>query len=167
MSSQSRFVALRGALLATAFVALWVWIALQVRHLDLALGISLPAWLQPAGWILLAAGGALGLACVWLFLTAGRGTPAPFDPPRNFVAIGPYRLVRNPMYVGGLAAMAGAGLILRSAAILLLALLVWGLVHLMVVYYEEPDLKKRFGSSYLQYTGKVNRWLPRLPGRSE
>ncbi|HNW58947.1 MAG TPA: isoprenylcysteine carboxylmethyltransferase family protein [bacterium] len=163
MDKKVLFVAGRGAIVATLFVALWVWIAALVHRLDPVLGVALPGWLRPLGWILLAAGAAFGLACVWLFLTVGKGTPAPFDPPQVFVAIGPYRYVRNPMYVGGIAAMAGVGLIVPSCAILILAVLVWGFVQLMVVYYEEPDLKKRFGNSYVEYTGRVHRWLPRLP----
>ena len=163
MINKSLFVALRGAILATLFVALWVWIATLVHRLDPLLRVTLPVWLRPLGWILLVAGGAFGVVSVWLFLTTGKGTPAPFDPPQVFVAIGPYRYVRNPMYVGGVLAMASVGLIVPSCAILILAVLVWGLVHIMVVYYEEPELKKRFGSSYVQYTAKVNRWLPRVP----
>ena len=166
MNKKPLFVAVRGAILATLFVALWVWVASLVHRLDPVLGVALPEWLRPLGWILLVAGGAFGVASVWLFLTTGKGTPAPFDPPKVFVAIGPYRYVRNPMYVGGVLAIAGVGLIVPSCAILILAVLVWGLVHVMVVYYEEPELKKRFGSSYIQYTEKVNRWLPRVRARS-
>jgi protein-S-isoprenylcysteine O-methyltransferase Ste14 len=166
MNNKAIFVALRGAIMATLFVALWIWIAALVHRLDPVLGAELPAWLRPFGWILLVAGAAFGMASVWLFLTTGKGTPAPFDPPKVFVAIGPYRFVRNPMYVGGVLAMAGVGLILPSFAILILAVLAWGLVHLMVVFYEEPGLTQRFGSSYVHYTEQVNRWLPRMPSRS-
>lgn len=162
MNKKPIFIALRGVILVTLFVALWSWIAALVHRLDPVLGVALPGWLRPLGWILLIAGGALGLASVWLFLTTGKGTPAPFDPPQVFVAIGPYRYVRNPMYVGGVLVIAGVGLIVPSCAILILAALVWGLLQVMVVYFEEPELKKRFGRSYEEHTRKVNRWLPRL-----
>ena len=112
-------------------------------------------------------GVALGLTCVWLFLTTGRGTPAPFDPPKVFVASGPYRYVRNPMYVGAVLALVGGGLIVSSISILILAALFWALAHVMVLLNEEPALEKRFGDSFVQYRREVNRWLPRIPvGRS-
>lgn len=158
------WTALRAAFYATTFVLLWVWLALSVRALDGRFGWSLPGWAAPLGIVLVLGGGAMGLSCVVVFVTAGRGTPAPFDPPRAFVAVGPYRFVRNPMYVGGLAVLLGSGLILRSVAIVGLALLFWGIAHVFVLLYEEPDLERRFGESYLAYKERVRRWRPRWRG---
>ena len=105
-------------------------------------------------------GAAVAISCVAVFVARGRGTPAPFDPPREFVAQGPYRYVRNPMYVGGLGVIAGFGLYQRSLAIVLFALVFLCCAHLFVVFYEEPGLERRFGHSYLDYKRSVNRWLP-------
>lgn len=156
-------VLFRGIVLAALFVALWTWLAALVRRLDPAFGFALPVGLRPVGWVLLGAGFLLGATCVALFLTTGRGTPAPFDPPKVFVARGPYRYVRNPMYVGAVGALAGGALAFSSPSILLLALLFWGLSHLMVVLNEEPGLEKRFGASFVRYRSRVNRWLPSPP----
>jgi protein-S-isoprenylcysteine O-methyltransferase Ste14 len=161
MSRERAAVVVRGAVMASVFVTLWVGLASLVRRLDPVIGIAPPEWLRPAGWLVGVAGGGLGLACVFLFLTAGKGTPAPFDPPKEFVATGPYRYVRNPMYVGGILALTGAGLVVGSAAILGLAGVFWILSHLMVVLHEEPELERRFGDSFVRYKGQVNRWLPR------
>lgn len=154
------FTALRAGFYATMFVLLWTWVALQVRSLDERIGIELPAWVVPVGLVLVVLGGALALACVVVFVTAGRGTPAPFDPPRAFVAVGPYRWVRNPMYVGGLTVILGAGLTLRSPSIAALAVAFLGVMHLVVTLYEEPSLERRFGASYVDYKERVNRWWP-------
>lgn len=163
MSEQRAVVVIRGAVMASLFVTLWVWLASLVRRFDPVTGSMPPEWLRPLGWLLGAAGGALGLTCVFLFLTAGRGTPAPFDPPKVFVATGPYRYVRNPMYVGGVLALVGGGLVVRSIAILALAGVFWALSHLMVVLNEEPALERRFGDSFVRYQREVQRWLPRIP----
>lgn len=109
------------------------------------------------------AGAALVLTCVGFFVLRGRGTPAPFDPPKNFVAAGPYKYVRNPMYVGGLSLLVGFGLWQQSVSILLFALLLALIVHLFVVLFEEPGLERRFSASYINYKQSVNRWLPRRP----
>jgi len=106
-------------------------------------------------------GAAVAISCMAVFVARGRGTPAPFDPPREFVAQGPYKYVRNPMYVGGLGVLAGFGLYQRSLAIVLFALVFLCCAHLFVVFYEEPGLERRFGQSYLDYKRSVNRWLPR------
>jgi protein-S-isoprenylcysteine O-methyltransferase Ste14 len=108
----------------------------------------------------MALGGALALACVTSFVWWGGGTPAPFDPPRRFVARGPYRVVRNPMYIGGFAMLAGYGLVLFSPAIVCLSLVMAGCAHLFVVWYEEPALERRFGEDYRVYRRTVRRWLP-------
>lgn len=143
-------------------VVFWGWVALILHRLDPHIGWSLPVWLRPLGLIGIVGGAALGLGCGVLFARVGRGTPAPFDPPRKFVAVGPYRYVRNPMYVGGLSVLAGLGLVLRSPAVLLLAVALWIGAHCFVVFFEEPDLERRFGEIYLEYRRAVRRWLPSL-----
>lgn len=159
-------IALRATLYAAGFVLLWGWLAQFVRRYDVSLGIRLPAWLAPIGWPFVAAGLLLGLSCIGAFVLLGRGTAAPFDPPRNFVAVGPYRFVRNPMYLGGALLLAGYGLTQRSGAILLLAAVLLGAAHLFVVRFEEPGLEERFGESYRAYCATTNRWLPRRPRRT-
>jgi len=155
------FDGIRAALYAGGFIGFYVWLALNIRQLDKTIGDYLPDWTVFPGIVLMIPGGILALSCVGLFVLRGRGTAAPFDPPRQFVAIGPYKLVRNPMYVGGLAALLGFGLYLRSLTVLGLAAVVGLLLHLFVLIYEEPDLERRFGSNYLEYKKRVNRWIPR------
>jgi len=156
------FVALRSAVFASLFVLLWTWLAARARRFDPALGIAIPARLAPLGWLIALAGAALGASCVAVFVVRGRGTPAPFDPPREFVAAGPYRFVRNPMYLGGGLMLSGAGLAVGSGSILILAGLFCLAAHLLVIAYEEPALARRFGESYSEYRRRVRRWLPRL-----
>jgi protein-S-isoprenylcysteine O-methyltransferase Ste14 len=159
--SQS-FTILRGVVYSAAFVWLWAWLAISVRSFDTHLPL-LPIWLRPPGFVLAAAGALLAGFCIATFVTKGRGTPAPFDPPREFVASGPYRYVRNPMYVGAAAVIFGAGLALSSPSIVLLALAFLLTMHLIVVVHEEPALAGKFGVSYQRYTSLVHRWLIRKP----
>ena len=105
-------------------------------------------------------GGIIALACVATFVTRGQGTPAPFDPPRKFVAAGPYKFVRNPMYIGGFIVLLGFGLFQQSAAILLFTLPWFLFAHLFVIFYEEPHLRATFGEPYNSYCRSVHRWLP-------
>lgn len=154
------FVVLRAAVVASAFVFLWAWLAASVRPLDDRLPLTLPDWPRPLGWALVLAGALLALWCIGTFAIRGRGTPAPFDPPRDFVAVGPYRYVRNPMYIGGFGVLLGAGLALRSPSIVGLAVLFLLLAHLLVLFYEEPALERRFGAPYRRYRSAVRRWLP-------
>jgi acid phosphatase (class A) len=125
--------------------------------------VELPAWLQVPGAILAAVGFVLALTCVTAFALVGKGTPAPFDPPREFVAVGPYRWVRNPMYLGAVLVICGAGLWLRSLGALAVAAFFILLAHVFVVFYEEPSLEHRFGESYVRYKRSVRRWLPHRP----
>jgi protein-S-isoprenylcysteine O-methyltransferase Ste14 len=156
------FVAIRAVVYMTGFLLLWSWVALGVRVFDQNLGITLPGWVKTLGLVLMVVGGILALTCAGVFVTRGRGTPAPFDAPRQFVAIGPYRYVRNPMYLGALMVLSGLGLYERSASILLLSLVLFLLVHLFVVLSEEPGLRARFGMTYKEYCAAVPRWVPRL-----
>lgn len=157
------FTILRGVVYSAAFVWLWTWLAILARSLDTQLPVLLPRWLRPLGFVLASAGALLAGVCIATFVTKGRGTPAPFDPPREFVASGPYRYVRNPMYIGAAAVIFGAGLVLSSPSIVMLALAFLLIMHLFVVVYEEPALDGKFGVSYQRYSSSVHRWLIRRP----
>src|SRR3954468_886021 len=119
--------------------------------------------MRPVGFVVAAAGAMVAGACIATFVTLGRGTPAPFDPPREFVASGPYRYVRNPMYVGAAAVIMGAGLVVSSPSIVMLGIAFLLTMHLFVVIFEEPALAKKFGPSSGQYRPSVHRWLIRKP----
>ena len=85
-------------------------------------------------------------------------------PPKRLVVVGFYRYVRNPMYVGFFAGWAGLWVIFGRAnltAILLVAAAVLA-VALFVLLYEEPTLRRKFGSDYEEYCRNVRRWVPRL-----
>jgi len=97
----------------------------------------------------------------WNFLHEGGGTPAPVDPPKELVAVGFYRYVRNPMYVGILAAILGHFLWFGYWNLLIYAVIVFIAFNTFVTYYEEPTLKKKFGAAYEDYLRKVPRWIPR------
>jgi protein-S-isoprenylcysteine O-methyltransferase Ste14 len=159
------FLALRSVIYMTGFLLFFAWIALRVRAFDQRFGVSLPAAAEIPGEILVVLGAILVLACAGVFISRGRGTPAIFDAPRAFVAIGPYQYVRNPMYIGGLMLLIGFGLYLRSISILFLTLPLFLLVHLLVLFYEEPTLTRKFGSSYQEYRSAVRRWIPRWRAR--
>jgi protein-S-isoprenylcysteine O-methyltransferase Ste14 len=83
--------------------------------------------------------------------------------PRHFVAVGPYRWVRNPIYVAALLIVGGQAWLFLSLPLLrYTAGLAIGF-QLLVVGYEEPALHRRFGDTYDVYQRRVWRWLPRRP----
>jgi protein-S-isoprenylcysteine O-methyltransferase Ste14 len=156
------FVLVRTLTYATLFIAL-VLIFLPARVLSSS-GITQPAatgiW-QIAGMVVGILGGVLAVSCILTFVVVGKGTPAPFDPPRRLVIQGPYRLVRNPMYIGAGLALAGAALFYQSFALLAYAGLFLLTMHLFVVTYEELTLRQTFGKDYEAYCAQAGRWWPR------
>ncbi len=142
----------------TAFVALpWSILLFSGGFLDFQIGPYRFLGLLPLGL-----GAAVALWTVLSFALVGNGTPAPFDPPKKLVITGPYRYVRNPMYLGAVSVVIGEGLLLQSAVVFFLAVLMWIFFHVLVVRYEEPDLRNRFGQEYQKYLNDVPRWLPRI-----
>jgi len=114
------------------------------------------------GTVFLVIGGAVALWCVILFFIIGKGTPAPFHPPKKFIVRGPYKYIRNPMMLGVWLMLIGEALILHSLILLFFTIcLVIPVGVIFVIRYEEHDLEKRFGNEYLEYKKKTWRWLPR------
>jgi protein-S-isoprenylcysteine O-methyltransferase Ste14 len=157
------FVFVRAVTYAALFIGL-VLIYVPARLLSWS-GIVRPAAIeaqQVAGMVSGAAGAVVALWCIFTFASIGRGTPAPFDPPRRLVIQGPYRFVRNPMYIGAGLALAGAALFYESLPLLGYTGLFFLATHLFVVGYEEPTLRQTFGQDYEAYCGRVRRWWPRV-----
>ena len=144
-------------IVAPGMVAGYIPLALLRRGVQIEMGfftyLAIPFWMI---------GGILLLWSFWNFLAQGHGTPAPVDPPKELVATGFYRYVRNPMYVGVLAVVLGHFLWFGYWNLLVYAILVFLLFHTFVTYYEEPVLKRKFGAAYESYRKNVPRWIPRF-----
>ena len=111
------------------------------------------------GGVLVVAGWVVLLWCAREFAVRGRGTPGPWDAPRQLVITGLYRFTRNPMYVAVLTAIMGQALWFHSRRVAWYALFVAALFHFWVVVYEEPTLQRTFGTQYTEYRRRVRRWL--------
>ncbi|HKO56261.1 MAG TPA: isoprenylcysteine carboxylmethyltransferase family protein [Thermoanaerobaculia bacterium] len=125
--------------------------------------VAWPGWpMLFAGIVVLGVGVLLFAASLWEFVTRGRGTLAPWDPPRSLVVHGPYRYVRNPMISGLLFVLAAEAILLRSSphAGWFLTFLVINAIYIPLM--EEPMLADRFGDSYREYCRNVPRVIPRL-----
>jgi len=115
-----------------------------------------------AGIVLIVAGIPILLDSFARFALEGLGTPAPVAPTQHLVVSGLYRYVRNPMYVGVLAVILGQGLLLADTRVLGYGALVWLAFTLFVMGYEEPALRRQFGSEYENFCARVPRWIPRI-----
>ena len=109
--------------------------------------------------LLFTIGGSIYAWCVFDFASFGRGTPLPLDAPKKLVKRGLYRYSRNPMYVGVLTVIFGFAVLHQSLAVAVYGLAVAPCFYSFVVFFEEPILRKRFGSEYEQYCAEVPRWL--------
>jgi protein-S-isoprenylcysteine O-methyltransferase Ste14 len=137
--------------------ALYVPLALLRSGPRLETGVI--AWLAVPLWLI---GSLVVLSCFWNFTFKGRGTLAPTDPPKELVITGPYRSVRNPIYVGVLLIFLGHFLWFGYWALLIYTVLAFIGVHSFVILYEEPTLKRKFGAAYEDYLKRVPRWIPKI-----
>lgn len=160
-------LAIRGVVYYFAFLA---FILILLPWLANRAGGFLPAafhfdigWAKIVGWVVFA-------VCLLLYTTAsvtlmrwGRGAYVEFDPPKEFVAVGPFRWCRNPIAACVVGMVLGEALAFSSTGIALFFLIGLPLAHMQVVLVEEPLLEKRFGQTYRDYRARVPRWIPRWP----
>ena len=143
-----------------AFLALPGVVAYVVPVLIAPADIANTVWQWP-GVTLITAGSALLLWCVREFYVTGKGTLAPWSPPRELVMTGPYRWSRNPMYVSVLLVVLGWVLFYRSAVLLAYLASLAVAFQLRIVLYEEPRLSAGFGGAWVHYRAEVGRWFVR------
>ena len=115
-------------------------------------------YLFDAGAVLASIGVCLALSAASIFLVR-RTTLNPFAVPSTFVARGPYRFTRNPMYVSLVIVYLGAVLMLGSFWPLIMLAAPIAILNRVVIPFEENQLVEAFGDSYQTYRSKVRRWL--------
>lgn len=148
----------------SAILVLFIVLVLgPVGMIELNEAWDLPRWQAPAGRVI-GGGLMLGAVAIWLYCSRlfsriGKGTPFVTEPPRHLVTAGLYRHSRNPIYVAHVAFL--LGWFMRSGHVILLLYtgVVVALIHAVVVRWEEPGLRERFGEAYVRYTQSVPRWL--------
>lgn len=124
--------------------------------------LSFSPWQSTVGGMLIVTGVYLCWTTVSLFTELGQGTPAPFDPPKKLVVQGIYRHSRNPMMVGVWSVLLGESILFGSLPVMAWCLFFITACLFVVPLWEEPELEKRFGESYLNYKRNVPRWLSRM-----
>ena len=107
-----------------------------------------------------AVGGVLAISSAVQFAWKGKGTPIPTRAPQKLVVAGPYRMIRNPMAVGGIFQGIMVGLGLGSVPVMLYSLFGAVIWHVFVRPVEEADLERRFGAEYRAYASRVKYWWP-------
>jgi protein-S-isoprenylcysteine O-methyltransferase Ste14 len=140
-----------------AFVALPGCVAFLVPALIVPSRQALA--LHVEGLVPFVAGVVVLLWCVRDFYRAGKGTLAPWDPPRHLVRIGLYRYSRNPMYVGVLLILTGWAAGFRTPGLIAYTIAMAIAFHLRVVLHEEPWLARTFPGEWLAYKSQVPRWV--------
>ena len=114
------------------------------------------------GCVLLLCGISIAVWTMLLFHFLGRGTAAPWDPPKHLVIAGPYRHVRNPMLTS-VFMMQGAEVLLLNSWVIFIFLVIFVIGNMLYFpFVEEKSLEKRFGDAYRKYRENVPRWIPRL-----
>lgn len=135
-----------------------------IRLLEVRWGLHLgfPAWTQGVGWIVLLLASALAVWAAVTMALRGDGTPLPSATAVRFVITGPYRWVRNPMALSGIAQAAGVGLLSSSWLVLVYAVCGGVYWNELVRPSEEAELEQRFGEEFTDYRDRVRCWVPRF-----
>ena len=131
-------------------------------------GAAWPLEVRALGVALIAAGGMVVISGIIMFVTDGVGALQPLRMPDSWRLTfgGPYRYLRNAMYLAIVMAVTGQALLLSRPVLLAYAAVLLAAFVLLVRVYEEPSLARRFGAEYEAYRKQVPGWWPRRPHRT-
>lgn len=122
------------------------------------LGPAFAGWQAVIGGLICVVAGMLGVGGILAFKEAGTNVD-PHAPSLRLTTAGPYRLTRNPMYLGMVVLQAGLGFLCALDWSLVLMAPLWAALHFGVVLREEAYLTRKFGAPYTAYLGQTRRWL--------
>ena len=110
------------------------------------------------GWVFIIAGVILNLWTDNLFKKHNT-TVKPYLKPSHFISKGPFRISRNPMYLGMLIILAGTSILFRSIILLIPSFLYLLVMNIFYIRKEETYLLEQFGDEFLSYKKKVRQWI--------
>jgi protein-S-isoprenylcysteine O-methyltransferase Ste14 len=111
-----------------------------------------------AGFVLVVGGLALGGSAARLFVRKKTGLK-PFSPSTAFVVEGPYHFTRNPMYLGMTVMLLGVAIVLGTLTPLVAPIAFVAIITWRFIIPEEAHMERTFGASYVEFKGRVRRWL--------
>lgn len=139
----------------------WALAVIAGFALDWLMPLSFVPPAVPGRWL----GGAIFVVALALFVwaiatitRAGSNVPTSM-PTTSIVDTGPYRLTRNPIYLGMMLALVGLAIAIDSLWLLLTLAPFALVIHHGVVAREEAYLERKFGEVYRRYRAGVRRWL--------
>lgn len=134
----------------------------------IAVGVALGAWLpipvsppaavQIAGYFLIALGIAFDFSAIWTMWRA-RTNILPHKAAGELVTSGPFRLSRNPIYVGNTITLFAMAFAFSNLWYAIAALVMALLVDRLAIRREEAHLAARFGKRWNAYASRTPRWL--------
>lgn len=161
-----RWVAAGGTALFALFVQGVGVVLLPYAFTHWLPGTSWPFALRVLGVGLIVVGGGVVIWAFVQFAAEGIGIPIPGESmSRRLIVGGPYRYVRNPLYVGSAVAITGQALLLGRPVLLVYAAVFLVLTFALAHWIEDPALAVRFGAEFDAYRAQVPGWWPRLRRR--
>ena len=133
-------------------------IAMVALHYVVPIAQLISSPFRYTGIVLVVSAIALVLWAAVLFQRAGTAIK-PFQKSSALITSGPYRMTRNPMYVGMVGALLGIAVLLGSVAPFLVVPVFTALIQSKFIRAEEAALERTFGSVFLDYKSRVRRWL--------
>jgi len=124
----------------------------------LPVNFSMPGMLQIAGYVFLAVGIAFDFSAIWTMWRA-RTNILPHKPAGQLITGGPFRLSRNPIYLGNTIALAAMGFAFANLWYTLAAIVMAVLLDRLAIRREEAHLAARFGLAWQDYAVRTPRWL--------
>jgi len=147
-----------GMVYASLVFALFPFVFIRLNnHFNLPIFSNI--FLDVLGCLLLLIGVIVSTISYPLFWSVGKGSPVPINPTKNMIEVGLYKYSRNPIYMSHFLLIFGGSLILGYSLLFLYTLFCFIAYNFYIMWVEEPELRKRFGSSYSEYCNKVTRWL--------
>ncbi|KPJ54791.1 hypothetical protein AMJ47_03540 [Parcubacteria bacterium DG_72] len=110
------------------------------------------------GFILIIFGGVIN---IWtdLLLKKRKTTVKPYEDPTYLITSGPFRISRNPQYLGFTAILLGIAVNHGTIITFLPTIIFVVLMELIFIPSEEKNLERIFGKEYIEYKNRVRRWL--------
>lgn len=165
-ASMPRWVAAAGTALFALVVQGFGVVLLPYAFTHWRPGPAWPLGVRAFGIALIVVGAGVVIWAFVQFAVEGIGVPIPGEPnSRRLIVGGPYRHLRNPLYLGSVLNITGQALLLGRPVLLVYAAVFLALTAALARWIEDPALAARFGAEFDSYRGQVHGWWPRLPHR--